>query len=656
MKEKKDKLNHKIGVYVCHCGGNISDYVNVDKVKEEMEKEDGVIVSKAPMFACSDATQQEMIDDVKANNYDSFVVASCSPKLHLNTFREVAKRAGMNPYNYVQVNIREQDSWAHSDRPDEATEKAIKLVRSGVARVRYSRPLERIKIQTVNAVAVIGAGASGLRSAIELADLGSQVYIIEKEHFIGGRIPQWGELFPTYETGEGIIGNLYNEVKKRQDKITLFTGAEITAISGSVGDFTAEIQITPRYIKKECSKEQFDKAVDICPVEVDNEYDFGLTKRKAIYKTYDKAYPSKPAIDMKACTKCGDCVNICKDAIDLEQKTETLNINVGAVIVNTGFDPYEPKDGEFGYKTIDNVITLPQLLRLAQLNDKKLIYKNKEIKSIAYIYCVGSRQVDGENKYCSRYCCTSTIFTSIDLHKKFSGIQSYHINKGIRTYGKQEIIYEQSSQQGDIYLQFIDTQPPVVEKTNGQSTVKLKDILTDGEEIEVAADLIVLVTGMVPRENKKLIEVLKIPTGRDKFFNEIHNKLRPVETVIDGIFIAGASQAPKNIRHSLMSSLAASGKADALIGSGELELEPLVAVVDEDKCEWCDKCSEVCPYDAISKMELKDGKFVAHINEALCKGCGTCTTVCPEDALDIVGFSNNEIETMIDSFLVEEEV
>lgn len=644
-------MKERIGVYICYCGGNISDYVNVNKVKDSVKDEDGVVLAKTTVFACSDSSQKEMISDIIENKLDGIVVASCSPKLHLHTFRSVAERAGLNPYEYVQVNIREQDSWAHSDKPEEATEKAIRLVRAGIRRLREAQPLLPNEISVTDSVAVIGGGASGMRAAIELADTGLEVYLIEKEHFLGGRIPQWGELFETNERGDILIEKLYNEIIKRNN-IKIFTGTEVESFSGCVGNFNLEVKIKPRYVKSGIECNEFEKIEEGCPVEVDDEFNFGLTKRKAIYKFYKNAYPDLPAVDFENCTKCGLCEKLCPDAFDFNQKEEKLALKVGAVILTTGFSPYEPSEGEYGYKKNDKVITLQQLRRIMELSNGNLKWKGKEVKEIAFIYCVGSRQKSGENKYCSRYCCTAAIHTSLLLKKKYPYIRSYHLFRDIRTYGKQEILYRDSCKQGDIYLKFDENEPPVVEDFNNRAIVKVKDLLTEREEIEIEPDLVVLVTGMIPRKNSEIERIFKVPVGRDNFFNEIHPKLRPVETVIDGVFIAGTGQGPKNLTESILSSLSAAAKTYSLLSSGTLKLEPIVAFVDSERCKWCGDCAEVCLYDAIEK-ENQDGKEIAVVNEALCKGCGSCVPVCESRAIEIKGYTNKEIIGMIDGMLEE---
>jgi heterodisulfide reductase subunit A len=574
MKEQEIKKKERIGVYICHCGGNISDYVDVAQIKDLVKDEEGVVVSKNVMFACADSNQKEMIKDIGENKLDAIVVASCSPKLHLHTFRNVALRGGINPYNYTQVNIREQCSWAHSDLPSEASDKAAGLIRAGIRKVSYSEALENIEVSSTRAVVVIGAGVSGMRAAIDLAKMGNQVYLIEKENSVGGNVAKLKDLFISGQMGNDIVQNLYSRIKSLNN-ITLFTNATVDKVSGSLGNFLVNV-------------------------------------------------------------KTGE---------------ELLNLKAGAVLVSTGFDSYQPKEGEFGYGQSPSVIALPEFRKLIDNNSGDLIVNGRKVKSIAYIYCVGMRQTKGENKYCSRVCCTTAIHSSLLLHDKFRNIQAYHLFRDIRTYGKQEILYERSSKNGDIYLKYDEKTPPVVEQSGHKFLVKIKDELTRREEMELEADLVVLVTGMVPQgDSSKITELLKIPVGNDKFFNEIHPKLRPVETVINGVFLGGSCQGPKNISESVQSALSAAAKINSLTKNPTIQLEPIIARVNFEACTWCGKCAEVCEYDALHPLEMF-GKTVASVNEAVCKGCGMCAPVCPNDAIDIAQYSNNEIESMIDGFM-----
>ena len=643
-------MKERIGVYICHCGGNISDYVDVEEISRMMKDEDGVVIAKNVMFACADSNQKEMINDIKEKNLDAIVVASCSPKLHLHTFRGVAERAGLNPFNYVQVNIREQCSWPHSDQPIDATKKAVGLIRAGIKRVAYSKALENFEIEAKKAVVIIGAGVSGMRSAIDLARMGNEVFLIEKDFFIGGKVSQAGKIFMTDQDGKELITKLYHEIKSLNN-ITLFTGATLEKLSGSLGNFNVEIKINPHFIHEKADEKILSQAISECSVEVPDPFNFGLTKRKAIYKNYPEALPDRFVVDAIALQNEKEFIEKYSSCIDIYQTTETLTITVGSVLVTTGFDSYQPKNEEFGYGKFNGVITLPEFKRLIELNPEQLIYQNKKIRKVAFIYCVGNRQVKGENKYCSRVCCTSAIHTSLLINKKYKDIKAFHLFRDIRTYGKQEILYEKSSKQGDIYLRYDEKEPPIVDMKGEILSVKVKDYLTSKKEMGFETDLVVLVTGMVAHPDSSTIAgKLKIPIGNDKFFNEIHPKLKPVETVIRGVFIGGACQGPKNITESVQSSLSAAAKINALIKSGKILLDPIVATIDNNTCVWCGKCAEVCEYDAMKEIPF-EGKNVVSVNKATCTGCGICAPVCPSDAIQLVQFTNNEIEAMIDGFM-----
>jgi len=649
-------MKEKIGVYICHCGGNISDYVDVHKVRDIIAQEEGVAISKDTMFACADSAQKEIIEDIKEQGLDAIVVASCSPKLHLYTFRNVAERGGLNQYNYVQANIREQCSWTHTDKPKEATEKAVRLIRSAVSRVRHSEALEQITIPATNSVLIVGAGVAGMRAALDLADMKTEVVLIDKDHFVGGRAAQMGTLFSTDERGEEIVEKLYNEIKQKSN-IKLFTGAMLESMSGSIGNFQTQIKVSPRYIVKNADKDKLKEAMAESPGEIPDDFNFGLTKRKAVYKPYEKALPDMPAVDKEALGDNADYINKYNDCIDLNQQPETLNFDVGAVIVSTGFDPYEPQEGEYGYNKVDNVITLQQLKRLIEISDGKLQYNNKDINNVVFIYCVGTRQTEGENKFCARYCCTSAIHTALLLRKKFGNIKNYHLFRDIRTYGKQELLFDEASRIGDIFFRFDADDPPVVEGGN-KPQVKFKDVLTGNEEFQIEPDLVVLVTGMVPRKDSDSVgSILKTPVGGDKFFNEVHPKLKPVETVIAGTYICGTCQGPKNISESMSSALSAAAKANATLSSEKIELEPTIIRIDPEACVWCGKCLEICPYDAISEVDYTaaDGstKKIAEVNKSTCKGGGMCAPICPYNAIDIIGYTDNEIESMINGLLKE---
>ena len=635
----------KIGVYICACGGNISDYVDIEKVKKAIESEEGVFLAKTTMFACGDSNQKEMSDDIQTSELNGFVVASCSPKLNLPTFRGLSERSGLNKYNYVHANIREQASWAHSDDKEGATEKAIHIVKAAIAKARHTESLDPIFIESKDSVAVVGAGVVGLKAALSIAEMRTTVYLIEKDHFVGGYVKYLDIISPENESGRNLIKRLYNEVINN-NKITLFTGAEIIEQQGNIGDFRIKVKKHSRCFSSDFVKEEVSAAINICPIEVPDKSTGGLRTKKAINENYFVDFPAFPAIDNDLCTCCGACEKVCK-SIKLNQNEELIDLNVGSVLIATGFDSYTPEIGEFGFNTITNVITLPQFKDLISRNSERLFFNGKEIKNIAYIYCVGSRQVKGENKFCSRYCCTANIQTAIDAKTKFPSVQNYHFTRGVRTYGKQELIYRDALSQGDLFFQSADKQAPDIIEENGTIHVKINDILSAKRKLDLNADLVVLVTGMVPKSNSTIGSLFKLPKGRDLFFNEIHMKLRPVETVIDGITIAGTCQGPKNVMESMNSALAASIKSHSIVSKGKIELEPIIAYINKAVCTGCNECTEACPYSAIVLSEENGMKFAA-INNSTCKGCGMCLPVCPTDAIDLKNYSNIEIESMID--------
>ena len=569
----------RIGVFICHCGGNISDYVDVAKVRDAVKDEPGVVLAETSMFACADGTQQDMIREIKEKNLDGLVVASCSPKLHLFTFRGVAKRADLNAFQYTQSNIREQCSWAHNNDPIGATTKAIGLVKGAIAKTRESTPLVPLAVETTPRTLVVGAGIAGLRAAIGLAGLGLAVYLIERESEVGGWMGQFGPTFPHDREGRELISKLKEDIRKTPS-IVLLTNAELTGKSGSFGNYDAEITIRG-------------------------------------------------------------------------EKPEVIHTQVGSIVVTTGFDSYEPEAGEFGYG-IDGVLTLPEFKSLVDSSKGVIEYHGRPVGVIAYIYCVGSRQPEG-NAYCSKFCCTATVHASVQVSKIDANVRQYHLYRDIRTYGKHELTYEESRKSGSVYMKFPDGNPPAVARTkDGKLTVTTKDSLTGGEEIVIPADLVVLVTGMVPRENGALTRVLKLPVGEDGFYSEIHPKLRPVETVVDGVLIAGACQGPKTSAESVASGLAAVAQSGAILMKGVAELDPLVAIVDSAACTWCGICVEACPYAAIQKVTI-DGREVATVDASVCKGCGGCTSYCGENAIDLLGMTDAQMNAMIDN-LVQEEV
>jgi heterodisulfide reductase subunit A len=493
----------------------------------------------------------------------------------------MAQRSGINPYMYTQVNIREQCSWAHRHEREEATGKAIHLVRAGIARTKLSVPLTDLRIETTPAALVVGAGAAGMRAALALSDIGMAVYVVERAAEVGGRVPLWGRMFPNDREGAEMIGTLLQAIRGREG-ITLFTDSEVVGKSGSVGDFSVTVRV---------------------------------------------------------------------------RGVEEITLRIGAIVVATGFDPYAPNAGEFGYG-LPGVVTLPEFREHIAGANGKLRYGDREVRNIVYVYCVGSRQTVTKgnphpNLYCSRFCCTAAVHTSLLVNAADNGVNQYHLYRDMRTYGKSEILFEEAGRKGSVFVRYAEDAPPIVERPDGELLVRVRDGLLGGEEIEIPADLVVLVTGMVPRENANLANVLKLPVDAGGFYNEIHPKLRPVETLIDGVFISGTAQGPKTLAESVASSLAAVSKGAALLLKGYVDLSPLVARVDTEACTWCGECGKTCPYDGAVEKVRQGDREIAYVHPALCKGCGGCVPVCPVEAIDLEGCTNDQVKAMIDALVRE---
>ncbi len=574
----------RIGVYVCHCGGNISDYVDVAKVVEAAKAEDDVVLARDVTFACADSSQKEMIEDVKTQKLDRIVVASCSPKLHELTFRGVVQRAGLNPYQYYHANIREQASWAHSDDPRGATEKAIRHVRSAVAYVRLAEPLARTTAEFVPRVLVIGGGVAGLKAAIDLSSMGVGVVVLETSSTLGGRVATLPEVYPYGRSGREVVQGLLDELR-RNDGVTTFTNATLERVAGHVGSFQATFRVAPK----------------------------------------------EPGAD-------GD-------------RPAEITVTVGAILVATGTEVYVPRAGEYGYGSLPNVVTLPEFLELKQASAPgDLMIRGKRVRRLAFIYCVGSRQTSAEgseaHEYCSRYCCNATISTTLAVLRDHPELTIYHVYRDMRTYGKNELMYEEAGRKGVVFVRFDGEEPPSIAERNGGLVVSVKDRLIGGELVDLPIDAVVLVTGLVPRDNRELEGILKLPLGKDGFYQEVHPKLRPVETNISGLYIGGTAQGPRDLGESSESGSAMAAKAAAFALRGQLELEPFVASVDGARCTASGACATACPFGAV---EIRDvgGKRQATVEVAKCKGCGACVAVCPTEAIQLKGFSNDEIRSMI---------
>jgi heterodisulfide reductase subunit A len=593
---EQSKEGPRIGVYICHCGGNISDVVDVERVASEAARIPGVTVSRTNTFMCSDPGQNMIQEDIRNGLIDHVVVAACTRSLHHATFAGLMARNGMNPYLLEQANIREQCSWPHHGRT-EATAKASTLVRMAVAKARKLTPLDPVRVDATNRALVIGGGVAGLRAARDLSELGVQTVLVESEKELGGYVRHLDRLYPDGERAAELLARMMEPVRE-DPNIQVLTGCEVTGIEGYIGNFTASV-------------------------------------------------------------RCNS------DAAE-----ETVKIEAGTIVVATGFRPYRPAKKELGFQKLSRVITLEEFNeRVSSLpaESKTFEFEGEAVKSIGFVHCVGSRQIDGVhnpgengslNRYCSRVCCTATLQAACSFRERFPAAEIHDFYRDIRTYGRgHEDYYERASKSDVIFHRYRGEAPPRVGKApsgdENRLLVSMEDGLTAGEEIEVGVDLLVLAAGMMPAKNDRIIESLKLASSSDGFLQEVHPKLRPVEMSVRGVLLAGACQAPKDITESCASASAAAVKAASILKKGYVELDPYVVKVDPARCEGSGLCLQECPLDGALHMQGEGSDRRVEVNPAICNGCGCCVAVCPTRALQINGWTLDQYEAMVDAIAAD---
>ena len=634
----------RIGVYVCHCGLNIAGVVDVAAVAEYARSLPGVVVARHYQYMCSEPGQEMIKKDIAEHGLNRVVVAACSPTMHEPTFRRVIEEAGLNRYLLEMVNLREQCSWCHSHEPERATEKAKDLIRMAVARAALLEPLEVRKAPVEPAILVVGGGIAGIQAALSVARRGFKAYLLEEQPFLGGNVARLNDLMVTFQDARELLSKLLDELDNaiKAGRVKLITNARLRSVEGYVGNFEVRVERGPRYVDPgKCTT--CGACAEACPVEVPDEFNFGLSTRKAIYMPYPRAYPRSYAIDEAACDKCGKCVDACPEgAIDLGAEPEEHEFKVGAIIVAIGAKPYEPREGEYGYKLYPGVITSAQLERILCRDGPTsgaLVRPSdgREVRRVAFIFCVGVR--NEERPYCSRICCGIAIKQALLIKEQWPDVEVSLFYRDIRTFGRgYEEMYSALREKGINLFWFPPEEPPKVSAEGEELVVEVKDRVLG--LIKVPADLVILSVGLVPREGARdIASILRLTLGPDGFFKEAHPKLRPLDALVDGIFLAGCCQGPKDIPDSISQALGAAARACSLLVKGEVEVEPITAEVDPEKCSGCGTCILICPFGAISK----DERGIAVVNEVLCKGCGSCAASCPERAIKMKHFTDEQI-------------
>ena len=643
---KSESEEIRIGVYVCHCGLNIAGVIDVKELVEYAKTLPDVVVAKEYVFMCSAPGQNLIKEDIEQYKLNRVVIAACGPEMHEPTFRAAVSEAGLNPFLIDLIAIREGSSWVHYDNPRAATEKAKDMIRMSVARVRNLEPLEKIKGEVRHAALVVGGGVAGLTSALDLASRGFEVHLVERSPTIGGKVAMMGIL--NWEgkrvSGREVVSSLINRVRDNP-RIKVYTNSEVVGVDGSIGNFKITVRRKPRYVNENCNL--CGKCVEVCPVSVPNEYEYGITKRKAIYLPFSGAYPQRYVIDMSVCTLCNKCVEVCPvNAINLKEEGEEFSIAVGAIVIAIGHDDYEPAVGEYSYGLSPKIITLNQLKRyLSEDGPTKgeLIVNGVKPKSIVFISCVGSLSTTPHaNQYCSRTCCMAALSEMLHVKSKYPEANIFYVHKDIRVYGRDESLYWKAIENFVKFVRF-DEESPKVLIEGGKLLVEVNES-TLQEKISIPADLVVLVTGMTPLKDIDTIRSLfKVGCGGDGFLKELHLKLNPVESLTGGIFLAGTATGPKSVAESIITGSAAAAKASILLVKDYIEVEPLIAEVDESKCSGCGICVALCPFNAISIHKREDGTKYSKIDPMLCEGCGTCVAACPSAAIQQYGYKDKQI-------------
>jgi heterodisulfide reductase subunit A len=647
-----EKKSSKIGIFVCECGGNIGNVVDVKTVVEAIKNWEGVVVAKYNEYLCSKPAQEMIIDAIKKKNLDRAIVASCTPRMHLPTFQSVLERAGLNPYMLEFVNIREQDSWAHGPQPsEEATKKAISLIRGGYERSLELEPLETISEKGSREMLIVGGGIAGITAALELGYLGFNVHVVDRKPTVGGNMAKLTKVFPTLDCAQCILTPRMAEVG-RNPNVHLHTYAEVQDVTGRPGNFDVKVFMKPRGVDVDKCR-SCGVCAKVCPVTVPDEFNEGLSQRKAAYIEFPQAVPSAYVINFDACTKCGKCEQLCPSkAINLEDKGKTIDLKVGAIIMATGYELYDARELEnYGYGIYKDVITMMDLERLTSAAGPTSGYVKRadssDVRKMAIVLCAGSRDKN-HIPYCSRICCMYALKQAF-LLKKMLGIDVSIYYTDIRATGKgYEELYWRDQEAGVVFVR--GKVAEVWKNNNGKLVVLAEDTLADSIT-EAEFDLVALATPMVPPSGlKELADKMKVAIGEDGFIQEKHPKLDPVDSLVTGVFACGCALSPKDVRDTVSDALGAASKASLFLKSEYITTSPERAYVIEELCDGCGICIETCPTNAITMQEGK-----AKINPFMCTGCGACIPVCPREAIDFKNSTTKQILAHLRGVLIDKE-
>ncbi|MHB8102182.1 MAG: ferredoxin:CoB-CoM heterodisulfide reductase subunit HdrA [Methanosarcina sp.] len=678
---------NKTAVFICHCSGNISDHIDINFLKKTLKAE-GISVLDYE-YLCSSEGQALIKNKISEGNLNRIVIGSCTPSKHGTLFKKCIQEAGLNGAMLEIANLREHCSWVHPDKA-EATEKALSLLRGKLRRLENSQPLGEIKVDITPKALVIGGGIAGITAAVNLADNGISTYLVEKESSIGGNMAKIGKVFSPDKLAEECamcsLSPLMNEVVANP-KITLFTWTEVESLSGSAGNFTVRLRKKPRYVHDNCTG--CGRCSRACPVMVENEFNCGSVDKKAISLSFSQAVPKTYCIDPDKCLQingetCGKCADVCKSgAIDFSQKEEIVELNVGAVIVATGFKEYDAtQKPQYGYGIFKNVITQMELARMLGINGptKGALIRPSDLrtasdiirsstdtfesdsssedssdhsddtgtpKRIVMIQCVGSRdEKEGGNRYCSRYCCMAALKHSSLIKRKYPGAEVTICYVDLRALGFYENYYRAVQDMG---VRFVRGRPAeIVEKPDKSLVVRIEDTLNQKIK-ELSADLVVLSVAMIPSQGtRKIAGVLNLSQDESGFIKERHSKLKPVDSSLDGIFVCGTAQSPKDITDTIAQAGLASIRGRAFITDSPKALANEIPTFNPLLCTKCEECFK-CPFNAISLNE--SDRIV--VDPLVCIGCGYCTELCQNGAIQIASFTKTQLKAEIEGELKE---